>query len=441
MAITVQNAFQYAVDRWLDYDHPRIETGHCLALKLPKDPCTVCSDICPSGSITAPRKIDWTICLDCNLCASACPSRCIRSSADLMSRFVGAIDTGANEVTFGCEANGGAALLRPYCLGSIPWEVWAAVALDHHILCDITKCKECVEREGRAQLLATLEQTARFLGKKVFTERIHLDTQLEDGSGLSRREAFSFARVVASNVAENALVKDQNTPVDGMFFRKYLKERVTSRERDDPRKYGLMGLSLTDTCWACNVCKNACPSRAITIEHDEEAREYYVVVDPMLCTGCMLCKTVCRDNGIAEVFEFRTDSPLTPLANRANPSVCTECGRNFKPNGETRCLRCIKAEERKIKEQENERKRKERLEKLKQEREAREAEKAREAEEQAKAANGSAGVAEATVGVPAEAGSTGIVQPGTDASVLDSLDAVSGSAPGGSPMPGPSNQG
>lgn len=359
---TVQNAVQYAIGKTIEKDRPRIETGHCLDVKKMTDPCGLCAQVCPTGSTLSCRDHNWDTCVDCNLCASVCPTRAIRSSAVNIDKFLQATDSGAAELTVACEQNPSGAFLQTYCMGSIPWEVLAKCALDKTILLNTDRCDTCPETEGRELLKQNLRKVREFLGEETFNKRFK---KARDGeNGFSRRETFSFLRNKSKSVAENMLVRDQSAPIAGLFFRNELRDRLSERKPGDPI-YSLQALEINDNCWACNLCRNACPDKALSIENDEEAREYYLVFDSLNCTQCGVCMKVCKDDAFEGFVPFRTKDPTLPLANLASPSVCTECGRNFKPNGETVCLRCIKVAERKEKEAKEKAERTARIEKMK----------------------------------------------------------------------------
>lgn len=361
---TVQNAVQYAIGKTIEKDRPRIETGHCLDVKKQTDPCGICSEICPTGATLDCRDHNWDECIDCNLCAAACPTRALRSSAVNIDRLLQAAGSGASELTVACEQNPSGAFLQTYCMGSIPWEVLAQCALDKTVLLNMDRCESCPETAGYEQLKKTLRKVHAFLGKEYFDSHFKLARNGE--SGFSRRETFSFLRTKGKALAENMLIRDQTAPVTGSFFRQELVSRLDNPKPTDP-EFTLETLVFNDNCWACNLCRNACPSKALTIEHDEEASEYYVVHDPILCTQCGICKAVCKDEAIDGFITFKTRKPTLPLANLASPSVCSECGRNFKPNGDAICLRCIKVAERKEREEKEAEERRVRIEKMKEE--------------------------------------------------------------------------
>ena len=387
MMTNVQNAVRYAIGKTIDEDHPRMEMGHCLDIKKKTKPCGICSEICPTGATLGARDHNWDACIDCNLCVSACPTRSIRASANVMDKLLHAIEADAAEITVSCEQNEGDAYLQLYCMGDIPWEVLATCALDKRLVLNTSLCHDCVETAGKAQLIAMLRKTREFLGADFFDEHIKL-TREPSSSGFSRREAVDMIRGISKNLAGNMLNRAEGGKIDGLFFRKALADRLGDPKPEDPT-YTLHTVEFNDNCWACNICKNICPERAIDVEKDKDEGEYTMIHRPWLCVTCGLCKAVCKDDAIDGYFSFKTSDPLTPLATPAHPQVCEKCGSNYRPDGTTVCLRCRRAEERRI---ENERRKAEtqaRLEKMKAERAAKLA-----AEKTEKAAEGSGESAE-----------------------------------------------
>lgn len=369
MALRVQNAVEYAVGKYVEQSHPRMETGHCIPLKKHTMSCTACSDICPSGATLGPREHNWDLCIDCNLCVSACPSRAIRSSADVLDKILRSIESGAAEIVVGCEQSEQGAYLQLYCMGGIPWEAFVCLALDKQVILDTSHCGDCVECEGKTQFMNNLKKARDFLGVDYFdTHFVESGSQPVDG--FSRREAFSFLRGMGKSVAENILVRTGGSVIDGAFYMKALKTRLEDPKPDDPKSYTLTTVDIGENCWACSQCKNICPTKAIDIFHDEEAGEYSLVHTAMLCTKCGLCLEACRDEAFLGLHEYQTTDPTLPLAYDTHPTVCSQCGRNFKPNGETLCQPCIRSNEREAREEQKRKEREQRLEEARLKREA-----------------------------------------------------------------------
>lgn len=384
----IQSAVRYAIGKTIDEDHPRIDTGHCLDVKKRTDPCGICEEICPTGATVGCRTHEWNTCIDCNLCVSACPTRALRPSADTIDKFLRGIESDAAEITLNCEQHEAEGYIKTYCLGGIPWEVLALCALDKRVMLNTSMCTDCPETAGKAQFIAALRKTREFLGKKFFEERIRFTESTPD-SGFSRRETLDMMRGVGKNLTNNMLNRAEGSRVDGLFFRRMLADRMADRKEGDPT-YTLHTITFNDSCWACNLCKNICPEKAISIEHDKEDGEYAVVHAPWLCVTCGLCKAVCADDAIEGFISFKTDDPIVPLATDAHPQVCEVCGGNYRPDGTTTCARCIAKEERRIAKEERKRKNRERAAQAKAEREAKAAAKKAEEERLAKEAAGEA---------------------------------------------------
>ncbi|NTU89576.1 MAG: 4Fe-4S binding protein [Actinobacteria bacterium] len=344
----VQNSVQYAVGKWIDENHPRPESGRCIDIKQKKVSCGACRDICPTGATLSCRDRNWEACMDCNLCVAACPTRALRPSAKNVDKFLRAIESGVDKITISCEQCEEGAYLQMYCMGAIPWEVLACLALDKQVVLDTTFCADCPEVEGKAQLEAMLEQVKEFLGDAFFDKQISVSGETKVG-GLSRREAFSFIRGIGKNVTENLLSAGKGTPIEGSFFRKVLAARLEDAQDGDPDFYTLSAPIFNENCWACNLCKNACPEHAISIIKDDQTGEYFVNHTAWKCVSCGLCRSTCPDEGISGQMLFETNDPLDDVRYKASPSICTKCDKNFKPDGNVLCPRCVRVEENKAK--------------------------------------------------------------------------------------------
>ena len=67
---------QLAVGALMTTSHPDIDRRRCWNMRMSKERCTRCVDICPNSEKIWRRPgspQDWSSCTDCGLCAQLCP--------------------------------------------------------------------------------------------------------------------------------------------------------------------------------------------------------------------------------------------------------------------------------------------------------------------------------------------------------------------------------
>lgn len=329
---------------------PSFEMERCLNKRQTRHPCTLCHERCPEKAIPVnpvTEKIDWTKCISCGLCVSACPSRCfapdIRQQQNMSSPERG------DRVAFSCahtkEPVGGRQM---ECLCGLPWEWLAALSMRMPVMLYTGECENCALESCREQLIENLQQLRAFLGDERFDARIILT---DDAADLNRREAEKqvdrralfglMGRRVKTSVAagvSSVLPAPGDDPSrDGFAYRKLLAGMIradcASRsekagKENRPAVYAKYGVLLPDfgaKCYGCEVCVRVCPQQALSIEQ-ETAKTRIISIEPVKCTGCGLCQAVCLHGGIE-------DMAFTPVYHlekqgyvRVYHESCAKCG-------------------------------------------------------------------------------------------------------------------
>lgn len=86
-------------------------------------------------------------------------------------------------------------------------------------------------------------------------------------------------------------------------------------------------------CCACGACMNICPHQAIVMNSDE-AGFAYPIINPSLCVGCKMCKTVCdyQDDILSKnlpVKVYAAQSQNTDLLKSASGGVFASLASDF----------------------------------------------------------------------------------------------------------------
>lgn len=337
--------------------HPLLDAAACLNRKQNKFTCTVCTDICPEQvfSLNANEKPKWEKCMDCSLCLSACPSRCFTPSDAMQSTLTEEIHMD-ERVLFACEQEAELCERKVHCLGSLPWEMLAVLALTSGLALVDGYCAACSKTRERELLQANLAQLEQFLGEERFRERVQLlGSAAEDNAAppeekqLSRRALFSGAKKNLKKslykAAAQRLPQLEAKERDGIQFRRLLSSAVL-REREMVRKaqaeaeteaeqpqlprFAVSLPAYQPACYGCSICERVCPQNAISIQAEESGTRL-IYITPWKCTGCGLCAEICPWEGLAGIkpvsVPYLEQLPLTRVASM----VCAECGVAVRP--------------------------------------------------------------------------------------------------------------
>ncbi len=113
-------------------------------------------------------------------------------------------------------------------------------------------------------------------------------TNLEDRI-VNEKEKFSFSNIDYSKV-EKILNIEREKSLD------YLKSLLTAEKKESSRKQEETTRNIEvvgNKCTACTVCKNVCPTNAISIKYNSEGF-LYPSIDKEKCVNCGLCAKKCH---------------------------------------------------------------------------------------------------------------------------------------------------
>lgn len=340
---------QMAVQGLMAEDNPAFIKSKCLNAKQRKYPCTLCVDVCPAEVFTEPNDevANWDKCIGCNLCVLKCPSAAIAPSYRDFKQVLRLITTKRETRMIACEESNSESDYAPWCLGMIPWELFASLALSGKAIIERAACADCERAPYLANFEASLAKAKLFLGEDYFDARI---TLLDMGDylpsvDLSRREALRNLSLGAQTGVSSILPDTQKLDNDPLFIRRLLISQLHHDSEKSKIPEHLNWISpIVDgnICWACGICESVCPHQALKVYLDEENDQRYLLHAPEQCTQCGLCQTICPDNAITGFSYRELPTRIKYFPNPVQTTHCTQCAAPVKPeSSSTLCSRCL----------------------------------------------------------------------------------------------------
>lgn len=274
-------------------DRPTRNMKGCVNRGQVKYPCTVCKDICPKGvySGSMGQNADFAVCINCNLCVSACPARCIAPSMQNAVAYLNLLNLPDEQIVISANGEFEKAHLQVPSLAVLPWEYLACLAFDHQIILLVGN-----QTPEETKLLEnTLVRLAFFFGVERYKQRFMLTTSAQNVPPIliDRRDIFRKAKEAMKRRV--APLASGNGKVDGLLYRSLLAERM---EQDaSGNSFGFPAPMVTQECMGCGVCGILCPQKAIRVLKEEN--EFSIVWDPLRCNGCELCTKTCIHSAIS----------------------------------------------------------------------------------------------------------------------------------------------
>jgi ferredoxin len=348
MSMLEKKLVQMAVQGLTAKDHPTFIKPQCLNAKQRKFPCTLCVDVCPAGALTKPagKEADWGKCTGCNLCVLKCPSAAIAPSYEDFKRVLRLATTKRETRMIACEQSDSDSDYAPWCLGMIPWELFASLALSGKVIIERAACAGCDRAPHLAHFEASLAQARLFLGEDYFDPRV---TLLDIGDSLppidlSRREALRSLSLGARTGVGAILPDTQKLNNDPLFIRRLLVRQLRQRlEKGETPERLTWASPMVDgsVCWGCGICESVCPHQALKVYLDEGDDQRYLLHAPDRCTQCGLCQSICPDQAITGYGHGELPARIKYFLNPVRTTHCTQCGGPVKPDAANQlCSRC-----------------------------------------------------------------------------------------------------
>lgn len=331
---------QYLTGKLIHEEHPTIEYSNCTNNRQHRKACIVCRDVCPKSVIGRDGDIQWEKCENCNICATQCPSRAIKSSEINMRRLLEVFEAKGEHIVVTCR-HSRTADLKLFCVASVPWEVIACLALDKNVVILKQGCESCEDSGCLKAFDETIARVEEFLGAERYSKRIQIicEGELPPPAEISRRELFLLLGRKAKNVVASALSDDGSVKLDGMLYCKLLARRMKlSNEHGNKQAYGMRTLKFTEQCWGCGICVKVCPHQAITLM--ESDGEKYMAHALWKCAHCASCENACLEEGIKGIRVEYVTNPLEPILTAVDYGTCELCGSPVKPGVGGLCMKC-----------------------------------------------------------------------------------------------------
>lgn len=321
--------------------HGRVmpSTMRCLHHFWSGSSCERCTDVCPTGAVSAGGsvRIDRAACIDCALCAAVCPTEALLASVNtpgnLYTRIARRIEEHDLDVLYlTCSQTdvdeASDAVFTVPCLGIVPAELWYVLAREHDVRCYLPDglCLDCQATRGADLMFDRVEAAQAWLGGDIPLEGSWAELDIPENSlGDDRREVL---RDVAMRIGQastgkrtyaqrQAAAKADRLHNLGAVLSAMDATGGTGRKKgpQGPRKVlascRVMLLNAlghhpdwepevvvsaarsTTSCVACGDCVGACPTGA---RHAEGGR---VTTDVRRCVGCGQCIEACAHEGVA----------------------------------------------------------------------------------------------------------------------------------------------
>ena len=350
-----------------------VRSNRCSQIRSPLSSCKQCLEICPVQGIQIDRhQVQLASqCLDCGLCASACPTEALRMKEPSIEGLLDKIQRAYEQdcvVNISCRRNkkvDKTSITIP-CIGSLPLEILLVLqSLPYHVhmIYDLQECSQCAVANGadvyhqRLQQIETME--VEWVSKPGGIQ--HSQTQVKPTAKKREQQAIDTERRALLGSFFGGLKKMPKTALDRFVGDDQLEtettpiakvtdfvslQRIEILKKNLYQKYKNPDAPLVSLqhpienkpCYFCNACVTLCPMGAL---ENQDGKGLVLRADR--CCGCHLCVDVCFHKSLK-----MSDVPLTAVmsaeaveiaAKRENQ--CVSCGKEFSASQEMeQCLNC-----------------------------------------------------------------------------------------------------
>jgi ferredoxin len=303
-------------------EHPVLLSDYCVNMTRQNSSCANCEDICEKNVFSEyePR---FDRCTNCNLCLAVCPTQAIMPPAFFLRRIIRYIETEKDKVYVACRKRDGPADVNLYCLASLPWELYATLALNKIVVISLAACNQCEHQEYVTALFNHIKET---MGDD-FCQEHFLFSETE--RLLSRREWFRALRKEGRIVSKHVLSSLVSFSRSPLLFREYFMKKLYALKNNE------IGCSwktpvILESCWGCGLCVSKCPNQAMNFAETDDRLQ--LVHIPWRCTQCGQCRQNCPESSI-ESWRLLERTPLyqQTIAADIQFTYCPKCRKPMKP--------------------------------------------------------------------------------------------------------------
>jgi ferredoxin len=358
-------SFLSAAERFAAIDRSEVvlDASQCLHSHDQFSDCKACFDVCPADAIRPgkPPALDANKCQTCLACLPACPvgayssddavqplltcvARLETKTVELICALHGAADAGSLSEAIGIRVQGCLA-----GLGTGTYLALVAMGLERIIL-RLDACGGCPWGSLQTEIQTQVDQTGRLLKHWGKSETLVCVSKLDEpverplwdvkNPPLSRRDLFRLAAQQGQLAMARAMNVDQagnrrRPGRDRLRLISAIQHLPKPKEFLDSSvgnsKFGI--LSVSEECNACATCARACPTGALTFEHNNENTHYWLNFTPQTCIGCEVCVHVCAPDAIemdrSPTFTKVFGNPEPCVLSKGELKKCVHCKTLF----------------------------------------------------------------------------------------------------------------
>jgi formate hydrogenlyase subunit 6/NADH:ubiquinone oxidoreductase subunit I len=315
---------------------PALRYEDCVRTRSRAAACRACVDACPVDAVTLdPRgavRVDLSRCVSCAVCQSACPTEALDAGFDVAAFLADA------PAELACGDDG-----LP-CVAALAVEDLLALARLHPAL-TLRPRPGCAAEGAHGAVTSRVDEAVRVLRAmgEARTLRVE-DGPPRTGPLEALRRMLRATHDGEITLDPRALDRDRlratRVPARRARWLAAWGAAVTGELSSESVSFASEKRWNTQTCTACTVCANVCPTGALS----PAALWRELRFDAARCVRCGLCHDVCEPRALTLAPEVSLAAltlgrpkPLGRMVMRA----CGECGSVFKPLGdEGLCARC-----------------------------------------------------------------------------------------------------
>jgi ferredoxin len=366
---------------------PTFHRERCLRFRYYLNRCNLCLKSCPFGAIRESLylELDEEKCTGCGICWQVCPTEAWafpKSPEKTLRTTILSLQTSALELICHRAAQGEVfspapvALNVKRCLASLSLALILETALSapQGLWLNDELCPQCPMGSAQSIIREQAQKANRILKAFGKEETVALKSSLPDRDGLlpaqvrqgdepllDRRASFSLLYGELAGLMRKAVSES----LEGLFGQLLPPEERVPKHLPEPRlrlvrtlarlgtpkdeeipaselPFGLV--EVDDSCTACGLCANQCPTGALIFHRNQES--FTIDFVPLACIGCKACEGNCPTGAIKVKPYFSFPALLRSLrltVFKGELKTCRQCGKPFRPTeGEEICPACRK---------------------------------------------------------------------------------------------------